>query len=331
MGAVKRRVGFALALGIFLAPLAADTQQATKVPRVGYLAASSRSDPQVQRNLDAFRQGLRDLGYVEGQNIAIEHRFAEGKWERLPDLAAELVSLKVDLIVALVTPAVRAAKLATGTIPIVMMGVIDPIATGFVASLARPGGNITGLSMMAPELVGKQMQLLKELVPKVSRVAVLWNPANPGNAPQLREAEVAARALRVQLQPLEAREPSEIDSAFAEMTRKRAGALIVLVDTMLSAHRTRVADLAVKNRLPAVYGVRAHAEAGGLMAYGVNLADLSKRAATYVDKILKGAKPADLPVEQPTRFELVVNLKTAKALGLTIPQSVLLRADQVIE
>ncbi len=209
--------------------------------------------------------------------------------------------------------------------------VIDPIATGFVTSLARPGGNITGLSIMAPELVGKQLELLKEVVPKVSRVAVLWNPANAGNAPQLREAQGAARALGVRLQPLEARDPKEIDSAFAAMTKERAGALIVLVDSTLNDHRTRIAALAAKSRLPAVYGVREHSEAGGLMSYGASLPDLWRRAATYVDKILKGAKPADLPVEQPTRFELVINLKTAKALGLTFPQSILIRADQVIQ
>ena len=328
---LRKMLLLVLGLGALAAPPAGNAQAPAKVPRVGFLAPGSASDPGRQRFLDAFRQGLRDLGYVERQNIIIEARFAEGNYDRLPDLAAELVRLKVDVIAAAAVPAIQAAKQATGTVPIVMVVVIDPVATGFVASLARPGGNITGLSLMAPELVGKQLQLLKELVPKVSRVAVLGNPANAGNAPQLREAEVAARALGVRLQPLEARGLREIDSAFAAMTKERGGAVVVLVDAMLFDHRTRIARLAARTRLPAVYGLRAHAEAGGLMAYGANIADTYRRAATYVDKILKGAKPADLPVEQPTRFELVINLKTAKALGLTIPQSILIRADQVIQ
>ena len=225
----------------------------------------------------------------------------------------------------------QAAKQSTQAIPIIMTGPADPVAAGLVASLARPGGNITGLAIISDELVGKELELLREVVPKVSRVAILWNPANPGDAPQLREAEVAARALRVRLQPLEARGPSEIDRAFAAMTRERAGALLVLLDPMLLTQRKRIADLAAKSRVPAVYGLRQHAEAGGLMSYGAYLRDISRRVASYVDKILKGAKPADLPVEQPTRFELVVNLKTARALGLTIPQTILLRANQVIQ
>ena len=318
-----------LALGILAAPFPAGAQQPAKVPRIGLLLAGSTAS--VGPFVDAFRQGLRGLGYVEGQNIAIEERWAHGKPERLPDLAAELVRLKVDVILASNPQAIQAAQQATGTIPIVMAIIVDPIATGFVASLARPGGNITGLSNMAPELVGKQLEMLKEVVPKVSRLALLWNPANAGNAPQLREAEVAARALGVRLQPLEARDPKEIDSAFAAMTRERAGALIVLVDVMLSDHRTRIADLAAKRRLPTVSGVREFAEAGALMSYGSNLPDQFRRAATFVDKILKGAKPADLPVEQPTRSELVINMKTAKALGLTFPQSILIRVDQVIQ
>ncbi len=320
-----------IAGGLLAAPVAAEAQPAGKVYRVGYLAAGSRSDSQSQRSLDAFRQGLRELGYVEGQSIAIEYRWAEWKYERLPDLAAELVRLKVDVIVTGIVPAIQAAKQATRTIPIVMAVVVDPVATGLVASLARPGGNITGLSMIAPELVGKQLELLREVVPKVSRVAILWNPANPGNAPQLQEAEVAARRLGVWPRPLEAQGPNEIDSAFAAMTRERAGALLVLVDSMLLSQRERIADLAAKSRLPAVYGLRAHAEVGGLMAYAANALDMYRRAAIFVDKILKGAKPADLPVEQPTKFELVINLKTAKALGLKIPQSLLLRADEVIQ
>jgi len=320
----------ALALGLLAAPPAAHAQQPVRVPRVGYLSPNSPSDPARQRRLEAFRQGLRELGYVEGQNIAVEPRWAEEKYDRLPALAADLVHLKVDVIVAVGVPATRAAQQATRTIPIVMAMVIDPVATGLVATLARPGGNVTGQSLVAPELVGKQLELLKEVVPKVSRVGLLWNPANPGSAPQLREAEVAARALGVRLQPLEARGPQEIDSAFAAMTRERAGALVVLVDAIFTSQRTQIAELAAKRRLPAVYGLREHAEAGGLMVYSANPLDLERRAATYVDKILKGRKPADLPVEQPTRFELVINLKTAKALGLTFPPSVLVRAEEVI-
>ncbi len=321
-----------LALGLLAAPPTADPQSPGKVHRIGFLSPSSLSDPRTQRYFEAFRQGLRELGYVEGQNIDIESRWAEGKYNRLPGLAAELVRLKVDVIVTWAPPAIQAAKEATETtpIPIVMGGIIDPITTGVVTSLARPGGNITGLSNMTPELVGKQLEMLKEVVPKVSRVAVLGNPANAGNGPQMREAEVAARVLRVRLQFLEARDFEQIDSAFAAMTRERAGALIVLVNAMLADHRTRIADLAAKRRLPTVSGQREFAEAGGLMAYGASISDTYRRAATYVDKILKGTKPADLPVEQPTRFELVINMRTAKALGLTFPQTILIRAEEVI-
>ena len=269
--------------------------------------------------------------YIEGQNIAIEFRWAEGKYDRLPDLAAQLVSLKVDIIVATGLPAIQAAKQATGTIPIVMATSLDPVATDFAASLARPGGNITGLSAMAPELVGKQMELLKEVVPKMSRVALLRNPANPGTVPMVRRAQDAARASGVQLQLLEARSPSEIDRAFAAMTMERAGALIVLLDAMFADHQGRIADLAARHRLPAVYGSHEFAEAGGLMAYGSSFVDRHRRAATFVDKILKGAKPADLPIEQPNKFALAINLRAAKTLGLTIPQSVLLRADEIIQ
>jgi putative ABC transport system substrate-binding protein len=237
----------------------------------------------------------------------------------------------VAIIVVTSLPAIQAAQQATGTIPIVMATSLDPVSTGFVASLARPGGNITGLSAMAPELVGKQLELLKAVVPRVSRVALLGNPANPGTAPMVRRAQDAARELGIRLQPLEARSPGEIDSAFAAMTRERAGALIVLLDVMFAEHRARIADLAAKHRLPAVYGLQEYAEVGGLMVYGSSFVDRFRRAAIFVDKILKGAKPADLPVEQPTKFELVINMKTAKALGLTIPPSLLLRADQVIE
>ncbi len=319
-----------LALGLLLAPLAADAQQAAKVPRIGGLVGASRE--MALHNIEAFRQGLRELGYVEGQSIAIEWRYADGKLERFPDLAAELIRLKVDVIVAGVTAAALAAKNATKTIPIVMGAVGDPIGSGLVASLARPGGNVTGPSLLAPELVGKQLELLRETVPGVSRVAVLSNPANPiSQKLMLTEAEVAARSLGVQLLILGPRGPDEFDSAFAAMIRERAGALLVLADVGFFHHRIRIAELVAKSRLPAMFGLREHVEAGGLMAYGANVRDSWRRAVTYVDKILKGAKPADLPVEQPTRFELVINLKTAKVLGLTIPQSILIRADQVIQ
>jgi putative ABC transport system substrate-binding protein len=318
-----------LSLSLLGMPPVAEVQQAAKVPRIGYLGTSSASA--VPHVLDAFRQGLRELGYLEGQNIVIEYRWAEGRSERLPGLAAELVRLNVDVIVAPNTQAALAAKNATRTIPIVFAGVADPAGTGLIASVARPGGNVTGLSFLSPELGAKQLELLKEAVPKASRIAVLWNPGNPGLALTLRETEVAAKALAVQLQIREARGPNEIDSAFSAMTRERPGALLVLGDAVFLLHRTRLADLATRSRLPAMYNFREFVDAGGLMAYAANLADLFRRAAAYVDKILKGAKPPDLPVEQPMKFELVVNLKTAKALGLTIPQSVLIRADHVIE
>ncbi len=309
----------------------ATAQPPQKVPRVGYLTPGSPSDLARQRRFEAFRQGLRELGYVEDQNIAIESRRAEGKYDRYSALADDLVRLKVDVIVAVGGRATQDAQQATRTIPIVMSVVIDPVGSGLVASLARPGGNVTGLTIMASDLVGKQLELLKEVVPKVSRVALLWNPANPGSAPQLRQAEAAARALGVRLQPLEARDPKEIDSAFAAMTRERAGALLILPDAIFGNQRRQIAELAAKRRLPSLLGVGEYAEAGGLMTYSANNLDLERRAATFVDKILKGAKPADLPIEQPSKFELIINLKTAKALGLTIPQSLLLRADEVIQ
>ena len=318
-----------LLLSAFLGTAAA--QPAGKVPRVGYLIAGSHSDPQRQLLLEAFRQGLRELGYVEGQNIAIESRWAEGKDDRLPAFAADLVRSKVDIIVAQSGAATQAAQQATRTIPIVMSLSNDAVGSGLVASLARPGGNITGLTIIAPDLAGKQFQLLKEVVPKVSRVALLTNPANPASAPFLREAEAATRALGVRLQTLETRNPQEIDSAFAAMTSERAGALLILPDVIFLSQRRQIAELATKRRLPSVYGVGEYAEAGGLMAYGANHIDLVRRAATYVDKILKGAKPADLPVAQPTKFDLVINLRTAKAIGLTIPPSLLQRADQIID
>ncbi len=320
----------AFALGILVAPFAAEAQPAGKVPRIGVLSASS-SPSSNPRSYEAFRQGLRELGSVEGQNIVIDYRFAEGRFVRLPDLAAELVRLKVDIIVAVPTPAAAAAKNATETIPIVMISVGDPVGLGLIASLARPGGNVTGLTYSAGmEIFGKGLELLKETVPKVRRVAILSNPGNPAQPLMIREVNVAARSLGVQLQLLEARGPNEFDGAFAAMAKERVGALLVVADSMFIAHRTRLADLAARSRLPAAYGFRESVEAGGLMSYGPSVPDLFRRAATFVDKILKGAKPADLPVEQPTKFELVVNLKTARALGLTIPQSVLIRADEVI-
>jgi putative ABC transport system substrate-binding protein len=268
---------------------------------------------------------------VEGQNIVLEPRWAEGKYDRYPALAADLVRSKVDVIVAGGGAATQAAQQATRTIPIVMSVVIDPLGSGLVPSLARPGGNVTGVSMMGPDLVGKQLGLLKEVVPKVSRVALLWNPENPGSATQLREAKAAARVLGLRLQTLEARNPEEIDSAFAAMTRERAGALLILADGIFGNQRRQIAELAAKRRLPSIFGLSEYPDAGGLMAYTANFLDLERRAATYVDRILKGAKPGELPVEQPSNFELVINLKTANAIGLTIPPSLLQRADRVIE
>src|SRR5438874_3975441 len=319
-----------LALGA--APFTAEAQQATKVARIGYLANNPATSPYLR---ETFLQGLRDLGYVEGRNLVIEYREAEGKADRLPALAAELVALKVDVILAAgSTLTARVAKEATTTIPIVFAAVGDPVGSGLVTSLARPGGNVTGLSSFGAELVGKRLELLKQAVPGVDRVAVLWFPGALGertDKDMLREAEAAARALGVRLQFVEARDPADFDRAFSDMTRARAGALTLLPANMFLREHRRLVDLAAKNRLPAVYPWREGVDAGGLMSYGANLADLQRRAATYVDKILKGAKPGDLPVEQPTKFELIINLKTAKDLGLTIPQSVLAHADEVIQ
>ena len=320
----------ALTGSLLAAPLAAGAQQVGKVSRIGYLSAGSdTANPRVR---EAFRQGLRELGWVEGQNIIIEYRWAEGRFDRLPDLAAELVRLKVDVLVAAPTPAALAAKNATGTIPIVGMSLTDPIGLGLVASLARPGGNVTGVSYsVGAEIFGKDLELLKEVVPRVRRVAVLSNPASPARPLTISNVKDAARSLGLQLQLLEARGPRDFDGAFAAMAKERVGALLVVTDPAFIPHRARLVDLAVKNRLPSIFTQREDAEAGGLMSYGPRLSDLHRRGATYVDKILKGAKPADLPVEEPTKFELVINLKTAKALGLTIPPSLLQRADQVIE
>jgi putative ABC transport system substrate-binding protein len=320
-----------MAGGLLAAPLVAEAQQAVKVARIGHLSPDLAARTHLY---EALRQGLRDLGYVEGRNVVIEIRDAEGKLERLPALAAELVALKVDVIVTAGTPAALAAKQATRTVPIVSAGVSDPVASGLITSLARPGGNVTGLSTFAPELVGKCLELLKQAVPGVSRVAVLREPGGLGertDKEMLKAADGATRALGVRLQVVEAQGPADFDRAFSDMTRVRAGALTVLPSNMFNTERRRLVDLAAKNRLPAVYERREFVDAGGLMSYGSNFADLFRRAASYVDKILKGAKPADLPIEQPTRFELVINLKTAKALGLTIPQPLLLRADEVIQ
>jgi len=320
-----------LAAGIVATPLAAEAQQAAKIARIGYLATNLAGNP---HGREAVRQGLRDLGYVEGRNVVIEYRDAEGKLERLPTLAAELIALKVDVIVAGSTAAALAAKQATRTLPIVLTAAPDPVTDGLVTSLARPGGNVTGLSSLAPELVGKGLELLTQAVPGVGRVAVLWQPGGLGERTErdmLKAADVAARALGVRLQVVEARGPADFNRAFSDMTRARAGALTVLTSSVLFGERRRLVDLAAKNRLPAVYPWREAVDAGGLMSYGANTADLFRRAATYVDKILKGAKPADLPVEQPTKFELVINLRAAKALGLTIPPSVLGRADEIIQ
>jgi putative tryptophan/tyrosine transport system substrate-binding protein len=332
----RRKLIVALGAGALSAPFGSFAQQQSKVSRIGILSPGAPFD--AGRNpsalavlFGALRESLRELGYVEGQNIAVESRWAEGNYERLPGLAAELVGLKVDVIVTYGTPASQAAKRATGSVPIVMAAIIDPVASGIITNLARPGGNLTGQSMMSPDLVGKQLEMLKEVIPKLSRVALLSNPANPGNAPQVQHGQDAARALGVRIQPLKASTPSEIDSAFAAMTNEQAGAFIVVVDAMLLDHRIRIADLAARRRLPAIYGLSDHAEAGGLMAYGPNRLVMFHHAATYVDKILKGAKPGDLPVEQPTKFELTVNMKTAKALGITIPNSILVRAGKVIE
>jgi putative ABC transport system substrate-binding protein len=316
---------------LLAAPLGAEVQQAAKIPRIGYLTGSLATSPHLP---EAFRQGLRDLGYVESRNVVIEYRDAEGKLERLPALAAELVALKVDVIVAGGTPVALTAKEATRTLPIVFAAAADPVTDGLVTSLARPGGNVTGLSALTPELVGKRLELLKQAVPEVSRVAVLWQSGGQGERTEkdlLKGAEGAAPALGVRLQFVEARGPADVDRAYSDMTRERADALTILPSPMFFIERRRLVDLAAKNRLPAVYPRREFVDSGGLMAYGPNGADMYRRAATYVDKILKGAKPGDLPVEQPTKFELVINLKTAKALGLTIPPALLGRADEIIQ
>ena len=313
-----------------VAPFAAGAQQAGRMYRVGYLSTPTRES--VEHGLGAFLRTLRGLGWIEGQNLIIEYRWAEGNVDRLPGLAAELVERKVDVIVAPAGSAALAAKNATSSIPIVMIFASDPVETGLVASLRRPGGNITGTTFTpGPEIFGKQLQILKEAVPHASRVAVLSNPADASFALQVRQVEATARSLGIRLQHVDARGPEEFASAFAAMERERADALLVTGTSTFLAHRTRLAELAVKGRLPSMYSFRESVEAGGLMAYAVNMADFVGRSAMYVDKILKGAKPADLPIEQPTKFELIINLKVAKALGITVPQALVARADEVIQ
>jgi putative ABC transport system substrate-binding protein len=318
-----------LTFGISAASLVGEAQQPLRVARIGYLESGSAAS--ATPYVEAFRRGLRDLGWVEGQNIAIELRYAEGKFDRLPELAAELVRLKVDLIFASTTPAALAAKQATTTIPIVIGFVADPVGSGLVASLARPGGNITGWTHLGLELRGKNLQLLKQAVPGAARIGALWNPANPVHVASLKPLEAAALTLKVQLHLVGVQDPKELERAFSALARKRVEALTVLPDGMFLAQGDLIIALAARHRLATIYGIRELAEAGGLMAYGASLSDMYRHGASFVDRILKGAKPADLPVEQPTKFELVINLKTAKALGLTIPPSVLVRADRVIE
>jgi len=330
---MMNRRAFVTGLGAVLAaPLAAKAQQAGKVARIGYLAPNLAANRHAN---EAFRQGLRDLGYIEGRNVVIEYRDDEGKLERLPALAAELVALEVDVIVTGATAHALAAKQATTTLPIVFAAAGDPVSNGLVTSLARPGGNVTGLSVLASsDLVGKRLEYLKQVVPGVNRVAYLWHPGAADGRTQegvLKEAGVAARALGLRLEIVEARGPADFNRAFSDMKRARAGALAVSPSAMFAGEARHLVDLAARDRLPAVYPWREYVDTGGFMAYGPNVADSFRRAATYVDKILKGARPGDLPVEQPTKFELVINLKTAKALGLTIPPSLLARADEVIE
>jgi len=327
---VSRKI-LCLALSALLLALSfpADAQQPKKIPRIGYLTATSLSA--IAGRTEAFRQGLREFGYVEGKNIVTEHRHAEGKLDRLPALAAELVRLNVDVIVSAGPADTRAAKELTNTIPIVMAQDSDLVGNGFIASLARPGGNVTGLATLAPEISGKRLELLKETVPKLSRVAVFGRSTRPGNAKALTEVELAAGTFGVRLQYLDVEGSKDIGPAFQAASKGRADAVLVLEGPVFINQRTQIAELAVTSGFPAIYSRSENVEAGGLMSYGVSITDLFRRAATYVDKILKGVKPADLPVQQPTKFELVINLKAAKQIGLTIPPNVLARADKVIK
>jgi putative tryptophan/tyrosine transport system substrate-binding protein len=318
-----------IAGGLLVAPFAAEAQQASKIAKIGYLFPSTPAA--TAHLLEAFRQGLRELGYVEGKTFALEGRYAGAKVERLPELARELVGLKVDVIVTATDVAIAAVKRETQTIPIVMVNSSEPVGTGFVASLARPGGNVTGLSNISPELSGKRLELLREVVPGLSRVAFLWNPDVRGAVLDYKETESAARLLRLQLQSVEVLRADDFDRAFSAVMRERAQALILVGNLVAFPNRGQIASFAQRNRLPFMSTLKEYVNAGGLMSYGPSLPGMLRRAATYVDKILKGAKPANLPVEQPTKFELVINLKTAKALGLTIPPSLLGRADEVLQ
>ena len=325
----KRITGLTLSALLLAFSFPAQAQQLAKIPRIGFLIASSPATNAAR--VEAFRQGLRELGYVEGKSIVIEFRSAEGKFDRLPDLAAELVRLKVDVIVTSGPVPTRSSKKATNTIPIVMAQAGDPVGSGFVTSLARPGGNITGLSTLAPEISGKRLEFLKETVPKLLRVAVFGTSNYPSNEQSLKETELAAGALGLKLQYVDILAPKDIDRAFREASKGRADAVLVLTSPVFNSQRTQVVTLAAKSRIPTIYPQSLFVEEGGLMTYGVNVADLYRRAATYVDKILKGARPGDLPVEQPTKFEFVINLKAAKQIGLTIPPNLLARADKVIK
>ena len=326
--ATKKLVGLLIGL-TFVSIRFVEAQQPAKIQRIGYLTANS-SSVELPR-IETFRQGLRAFGYIEGQNLAIDYRFTDGKFERLPDVAAELVRLKVDVLVANTTNAALAAKHATSTIPIFFMGVSDPIEAGLVDSLARPGGGITGLTNIAPVLSGKRLELLKETVPKLSRVAVLWDPQNPGSTPQWKESELAGKELGLRLHSMRVSRADKFESAFKEAIKANSAALAVTLNPLANSNQKRVVELAAKNRLPAIYAQGGFVDAGGLMSYGPSFAAEGQDAARLVDKILKGAKPADLPVEQPTKFTLMINLKTAKALGLTIPPVVLMRAEKVIK
>lgn len=329
MGPCAQRgvVAMVAALSLVLAAVDVDAQPRGKIARVGFLHPGSPPNT----SADVFKESLSELGYVEGRSVAIEFRWAETRIERLPRLAAELVDLKVDVIVVGTTPAIRAVAQATKTIPVVMTVVADPVADGLVKSLAQPGGNITGLTLISPELSGKRIELLKEAAPRLSRLAVLWNPANPAHTETLRDSEAKARTLGLQTFPVPVRRAEDLEGAFATVTRERASALFVLDDTFLFLERQRITDLAIRNRLPTVSGISGFADAGALLTYGAKQTELYRRAAIFVDRILRGASPANLPVEQPTSFELVLNLKAAKSLGLTVPESLLLRADRLIE
>ena len=324
---IRAALAVVLALGLLAGPLAAEAQQASKVYRIGYL--SDRLGPGAFE--EAFLRGLRELGYVQGRNIVIEYRWAEGKVERLPALAAELISLKVDMIVTSGVPAAKAAKAATTTTPIVMATSADAVSDGLAASFAHPGGNVTGMSLFSRELSGKRLEIVREAIPGTTRVAVLFNHLNPSNPPQYRETEAAAEKLGLKTLPLDIRFPDGIEPAFAEAVRTGARAVLVVSDSATITHRAQLGAAGLKYRLPTMFANKAYLEGGGLMSYGPDIFETFRGAAVFVDRIIKGAKPADLPIEQPTKFELVINLKTAQALGLTIPQSLLLRADQVIE